>query len=146
MTQEVRFAMDAFAVEPTRSHDTDAGTDLHAPSDIDLPAHGSVVVHTGVHVELPPGTKGEILSKSGLNIKHQIVSTGLIDETYNGEIVVRLYNLGDEDYHFQAGDKITQLVISPVIYPKFVQVAPIILSTAPRRDGRGDQGFGSTGR
>ena len=105
-----------------------------------VPAHGSVVVDTKTHVELPQGCAGLIVSKSGLNVKHGLVTTGLIDEGYAGSILVRIYNHSDEDYFFDAGDKVTQLVVIPVRYEPLEIVDSI--------DGgeRGDGGFGSTGR
>ena len=125
---------------PNRAHDTDAGADIRCVRDFTVPSMCSVVVNTGLHVELPPNTKCEIKSKSGLNINHGILTTGLIDEGYTGAIKVRVYNFGSEDYHFSAGDKITQLVVSQVCYPTYKQVDAI--------DGseRGNAGFGSTGK
>ena len=124
---------------PTRAHDTDAGADLRCVMDTTVPAHGSVTINTGVHVELPPNTDAEIWSKSGLNINNGIIATGLIDEGYGGSIRVKLYNLSDEDYTFRAGDKITQLVVRPVLYPTYEQVFSI------QSGERGDGGYGSTG-
>lgn len=136
----VKVKLDDGAYLPERFHATDAGADLRTPFAFTLPAHKAAIVDTGVHVQLPAGTKGEIKSKSGLNIKHDIIAAGLIDEGFTGSITVKLYNLGDNDYHFEAGDKITQLVISNVRYEEFVDVDEI--------DGgeRGNAGYGSTGR
>ena len=101
---------------------------------------GSAVIHTGVHVQLPPNTVGMLKSKSGLHVRSGITSEGVIDEGYTGEIVVRLENYGDYSYIFERGDKITQLVVMPVAYPTFVEVDEI------GGGERGDDGFGSTGR
>ena len=79
-------------------------------------------------------------SKSGLNVKHGIVSEGVIDEGYTGTILVRLYNHGPRAVQFRRGDKITQLVVLPVEYPDVVQAEEI--TGGPR----GDDGYGSTGR
>ena len=65
---------------PTKAHAADAGWDLYAPEDVTVPARGSVTINTGVHVQLPRGTAGLIVSKSGLNVKHNLTSTGLIDQ------------------------------------------------------------------
>lgn len=105
-----------------------------------VPAHGNVIVDTGVHVALPCGCAGLLVSKSGLNVKHDITSTGLIDEGYTGSIVVKLYNHGGEDHEFEAGDEITQLVVIPVVCEPLKQVSAFNPSE------RGDNGFGSTGR
>lgn len=132
--------LDNGAYMPSRGHETDAGLDLRTPKAVTVPAYGSVAVDTGVHVELPRGCAGLLVSKSGLNVKHDITSTGLIDEGYTGSIVVKLYNHGGEDYKFEAGDKVTQLVVTPVICESLEQVSAFNPSE------RGDNGFGSTGR
>ena len=136
----MKIMLDNIARMPSRSHETDAGLDLRTPEAGTIPAHGSVAVDTGVHVELPHGCAGLLVSKSGLNVKHDITSTGLIDEGYTGSIVVKLYNHGDRDYHFYPDDKITQLVVIPVRYE------PIELVEDFDESERGDAGFGSTGR
>ena len=128
------------AYAPTRAHETDAGLDIKSRESQIIPAKESAVFHTGVHVELPKGTAGVLISKSGLNMKWGITSTGLIDEGYTGEIVVKLYNNSGYDYWVEAGDKISQLVIVPVYY---TQVE--LVNTLEETD-RGNAGFGSTGR
>lgn len=132
--------LDAGAYMPSRAHTTDAGLDLRTPKNVTVPAYGNVIVDTGVHVALPHGCAGLLVSKSGLNVKHDVTSTGLIDEGYTGSIVVKLYNNGPEDYELASADKITQLVVVPVICEPLEQVS------AFRPSERGDNGFGSTGR
>ena len=136
----VRVQLEGGAHMPVRAHSTDAGADIRCVEGFTVPAHGSSVIDTGVHVQLPPNTKLEIKSKSGLNVRHGIVTTGLIDEGFTGRILVRVYNLSDEDYTFDAGDKVTQVCLSPVLYP--------IYTLVERVEGgeRGDGGYGSTGR
>jgi dUTP pyrophosphatase len=132
--------LDEDAYMPERAHETDAGADLRTPFDVPIPAHSSAVVDTGVHIELPEGTVGVLKSKSGLNVKHGITSSGVIDEGYTGSIVVKLYNNSDKNVVLTAGSKITQLLILPVFYHGFEQVDMI------GGGERGDSGFGSTGR
>lgn len=132
--------LDNGAHMPSRAHDADAGLDLRTPIPVTVPAYGSVAVDTGVHVALPQGCAGLLVGKSGLNVSHDITSTGLIDEEYTGSIVVKLYNHGGEEYGFEAGDKITQLVVIPVVREPLEQVS------AFNATERGDNGFGSTGR
>lgn len=132
--------LDNGAYMPSRGHEADAGLDLRTPKAVTVPAYGSVAVDTGVHVALPYGCAGLLVSKSGLNVRHGITSTGLIDEGYTGSIVVKLYNHSGEDYEFEAGDKVTQLVVVPVIREQLEQVSAFNLTE------RGDNGFGSTGR
>ena len=86
----MKIKLDSDAFVPVREHSTDAGMDIRAKENKVVPANDSEVFRTGVHVRLPEGTAGILVSKSGLNVKYDITSTGLIDEGYNGEIVVRL--------------------------------------------------------
>lgn len=132
--------LDDGAYMPTRGHETDAGLDLRTPKAVTVPAYWHKTVDTGVHVALPHGCAGLIVSKSGLNVRHDITCTGLIDEGYTGNIVVKLYNHGGEDWEFEAGDKIAQLVVIPVVCEPLEQVS------AFNPTERGDNGFGSTGR
>lgn len=137
----MKITLDKGAHMPERAHDTDAGMDLRTPVDVTVPAHGSAVVDTGVHVQLPANTVGMLKSKSGLNVKHGLTSEGVIDVGYTGAIKVKLYNHTSYPYAFNAGDKITQLVILPLAYVgELEQVSELDDSD------RGDSGFGSTGR
>jgi dUTP pyrophosphatase len=138
----MKIKLDSGAFMPTRAHPTDAGLDLYCPmgeGQIVL-AKESVTIDTGVHVELPPNTVGMVKSKSGLNINHGLVSEGVIDEGYTGSVKVKLYNHGGYDYEIHAGDKISQMVILPVIIPELELVDEL----APTE--RGNNGFGSSGK
>lgn len=137
----MKIMLDDGAFLPTRAHPEDAGLDIRAKSDAVVRARQSMVFHTGVHVELPPGTGGLIVSKSGLNVNYDLTSTGLIDRNYSGEIVVKLYNHGFDDYQVHAGDKITQLVVIPLWYDPIIEVVNHL-----EERGRGNNGFGSSGR
>ena len=137
----MKIVLDKGAFAPVRAHQTDAGLDLRTPVEFTIRPHDSYVIDTGVHVELPEGTFGQLFSKSGLNVKNSIVSLGgTIDEGFTGSIVVKLYNEGDEEYHFRAGDKIVQMVILPYLAPK-IEFSDKLTETA-----RGNSGFGSSGR
>ena len=137
----MKIKLDEGAFAPVRAHTTDAGLDLLAKRSIRVPAHGSAVIGTGVHVQLPKGTAGILISKSGLNVNHDLTSTGLIDEGYTGEIMVKLYNHGEDSYQVKAKDKISQLVVVPVMY-----VDVELVENLEETGERGDNGFGSTGR
>lgn len=132
--------LDNGAFLPIREHSTDGGLDLKSPVDCYIQPGDSAAIDTGVHVQLPPNTTGEVVCKSGLNVNHGLICSGLIDEGYSGSIVIKLYNLGKEPYYIKAGDKIAQLVIRPVLYLTPAQVDKI------EGGERGDNGFGSTGR
>lgn len=139
-SRKVMVQLDDGAFMPERAHDTDAGADIRTPESFVLPAGGSHTVNTGVHIQIPSNTKCDIRSKSGLNTNHDIISEGLIDEGFSGEIRVRLHNLSDEPYTFNRGDKITQIVVTPVYYPEFEEVEQV------EGGERGENGYGSTGR
>ena len=129
------------AFKPERAHSKDAGLDIRSRNCAVISPHSGATFHTGVHVQIPEGCCGLLVSKSGLLVKHKLSSTGLIDEGYCGEIVVELYNRGYEHYLVEIGDKITQLVILPV---KYVNVE--IVDEFDQQTERGSDGFGSTGR
>lgn len=136
----MRVKLDAGALAPTRAHDTDAGLDIYAAEKAVIPPHSYAVVRTGTHIELPKGCAGLLVSKSGLCSKHGITTTGLIDETYSGEILVTMFNNSDREKYIRPWDKITQLVVIPVRY-EAVEIADELPCV-----GRGENGFGSTGR
>ena len=138
-----KVALDEGAVAPTRAHDTDAGLDLYLPTNhepVVLRRGDSLVIDTGVHIEIPVGCAGMIASKSGLNINFGILSTGVIDAGYPGSIRVKLYNQGPMHHRFEPGDKISQILILPVLLWGVEVVDKI------GGGERGDNGFGSTGR
>lgn len=124
----------------TTAHDTDAGYDLYSRTTMVIHPRGSAVFDTGVHVELPKGTMGLLFSKSGLNVKHGITSEGIIDEGYTGSICAKLYNNTDDIYVVNEGDKITQLIVVPILKPDLEVVKELSASE------RGNNGFGSSGR
>lgn len=133
--------LDPGAHAPTRAHATDAGLDLYAMTDGTIPAGGAATFRTGVHVKLPPDKAGILLPKSGLMTRRDILTFGVIDEGYEGEIMVRAQNRGAEAYHVHAGDKITQMLVVPVCYEP-VEIVDDFAHTSER----GANGFGSTGR
>ena len=141
---KVKIMLDDGAYMPTRAHKVDAGMDLYARESKVVPARGSAEFDTGVHIELPCSylyrTAGFLKSKSGLNVKHGIVSEGVIDVGYTGSIKVKLYNHSYNDYRVNKGDKISQLVIIPVLTPELELVDEL------EETERGNGGFGSTGR
>lgn len=136
---QMAVSLDDGAYMPERAHGEDAGLDLRTPVGFTLFSWSSTTIDTGVHVQLPPGTCGLLVSKSGLNVNSGITSTGLIDEGYSGSIRVKLYNHDERPMAFEPGDKISQLVVLP-----FVRAEPFEGEVVGGE--RGDGGFGSTGR
>lgn len=140
MCSVLKIKLDECGIAPTRAHDTDAGLDLYAPLDFFVKPGGRFCVYTGVHIELPAGTFGAIKSKSGLMLNHGIIVDGTIDEGYRGQIGVVIFNLSKKQVDFKKGDKIAQLVVCPVEYPR-VEISEELTTSS-----RGTGGFGSTGR
>lgn len=137
----MKIVLDEGAYLPEKAHRADAGYDLRTPKKVVIRRHESVCIDTGVHMQIPDGWYGQLFSKSGLNVKHDIVSLGgTVDSGFTGSIVVKLYNLGEEDYVFEAGDKIVQIVLMPCGNFYMTQVDEL------EETERGDNGFGSTGK
>lgn len=140
----IQFYLDEGAMLPSRAYPQDAGIDLRSPSDFCVPPHGSTVIDTGVHAIIPEGYCGLLVSKSGLNVRNSITSTGLIDSGYTGSIKVKLYNHGDRKYWVAYGDKISQLLVIPYVAEPFKIIDGRQFSEIQTE--RGEKGFGSSGR
>lgn len=142
---EVRFQrLRAGATLPSRAHEGDAGLDLFAAEPAHLGPGERWSVGTGVAVEIPTGHAGLVLPRSGLAREHGIAlvnSPGLIDSGYRGEVRVLLLNTDPaEVYRVRAGDRIAQLLVTPIAAAEPVEAEALAES------GRGDGGFGSSGR
>lgn len=122
---------------PSRAHYNDSGADVFAAQGVIIPAHSVVSVPTGVGLELPDGYDVVVHCKSGLSKKGIWASNAPVDAGYRGEIHAILYNTTNEDYIVEAGDKIGQFVLRPVIYADFV---------TELGEDRGSNAFGSTGK
>lgn len=128
---------------PVRAHFDDAGIDFFAPKEFTVPARGSYLIDLMVEVQIPIGYFGKMESKSGLMTKHGVVCAGgVIDSGFRGSIKVRMENHGDEDYHFNQGDKVVQMVIMPCL----LDTCTIVPYLDPSESGRDASGWGSTGR
>lgn len=137
--EKIKITLDKGAKAPERAYPTDAGADLFSMEDVYIPKNSYRTISTGVHIQLPHGYFGLLQSKSGLNKKRGITCRGVIDEGYTGEILATVQNIG-EGYQIKKGDKITQLIILPCVYPEFETVESI------QGGERGNGGFGSTGK
>lgn len=120
-----------------------AGADLCSAEDGVIPPGERRLFRTGVCIELPTHIEGQIRPRSGLALKHGVTvlnAPGTIDSDYRGEIAVLLVNHGTETFEVQVGDRIAQLVLSPVVHGHFRMTEHLSQSD------RGANGFGSTGR
>ncbi|TMK71349.1 MAG: dUTP diphosphatase [Actinobacteria bacterium] len=129
---------------PSRAHDGDAGLDLYAAVSATIDPGERATVATGIAIEVPAGHAGLVLPRSGLAARHGIAlvnAPGLIDAGYRGEIKVLLLNTDrTEPFEISVGDRIAQLVLTPVAEADTVEVAELAGSA------RGEGGFGSSGR
>ena len=132
------------ALLPTRAHEGDAGLDLYACEAAHIGPGERWSVGTGVGVEIPTGHAGLVLPRSGLARDHGIAlvnAPGLIDSGYRGELRVLLLNTDPaETFRVEPGERIAQLLITPIATPEPVETAKLGDSV------RGDGGFGSSGR
>jgi dUTP pyrophosphatase len=131
---------------PHYAHSGDAGLDLCSAESAILSTGSRRLIRTGIAIELPANTEGQIRSRSGLALEHGIIvfnSPGTIDSGFRGEICVLLANFGVEDFAVTQGMRIAQLVISQVRSVDVIEVPE--LSTLTRSD-RGTDGLGSTGK
>jgi dUTP pyrophosphatase len=130
------------AVLPSYAHPGDAGLDLYSAVSASLDPGESKLIGTGISIELPPNTEGNVRPRSGLALKHGVTvlnSPGTIDAGYRGEVGIILINHGRVRFEVQQGMKIAQLVVTPCVAVD-VQEAPDLAGSA-----RGHGGFGSTG-
>ena len=130
---------------PTYGSTEAAGADLYACIDepITIQPGESVFVPTGLAMELPKGYAGLIYARSGLACKRGLApanKVGVVDSDYRGEFVIVLHNHGSITQTIQHGERIAQLVITPVFTPGFIEIDE--LSATERSAG----GFGSTGK
>jgi len=121
-----------------------AGMDLRAllPSPIRLGPGERALVPTGLRLAIPRGYEGQVRPRSGLAVRHGVTivnAPGTIDADYRGEVKVVLINLGQEPVEIGPGERIAQLVISPVVHTRVVRVESLAETE------RGEAGFGSTG-
>lgn len=136
---KLKVVLDPGAIMPTRAHETDAGLDLYAKHNAVIRPNTWANFDTGVHVAIPKDFVGLVTSKSGLMTKEGLTSRGTIDSGYTGSIRVALFNHGKKTVVIKKGQKISQLVILPIVTPE-LEVVDELEDT-----DRGTGGFGSTG-
>ena len=133
------------AVLPTYGSEYAAGADLYACMDepVTINPHSTVMIHTGLAMEIPAGYAGLIFARSGLASKRHLApanKVGVVDPDYRGEFMIALHNHSDEAQTVEPGERIAQLVITPFITAAFHETDELSDTV------RGEGGFGSTGR
>jgi len=126
---------------PTKNNDSDTGFDVYSVESKVIPARGSAVVDVGLDfADITPGFWVRVEGRSGLGFKHGIAPhPGIIDSGYRGNAGIKLYNLTDNDYEIQKGDRIAQFVVYRN-YTVNVSEGEVVESD------RGANGFGSSGK
>lgn len=127
---------------PTYGSPFSAGADLYALAKTSVAPGETVVIHTGIALEIPEGYGGFLYARSGLATKRGLApanKVGVIDSDYRGEIMVSLYNQSSVQQTIEEGERIAQLVIAPY------QKASFVLCEELDQTQRGEGGFGSTG-
>lgn len=132
------------AILPTYGSECAAGADLYAcePTEIVIKSGETVVIHTGIALEIPSGFAGLIYARSGIATKRGLApanKVGVIDSDYRGEIMVALHNHSATEQKIAVGERIAQLVITPYITAYFCESDELDDTV------RGVGGFGSTG-
>ncbi len=133
------------AIIPTRGSKQAAGYDLYACIDkpISIKPHETVRISTGLSIELPEGTFGAVVARSGIATKRGLAPAnkiGICDSDYRGEYIVALHNHSDQTQCVEPNERIAQLIVMPFIPVKFEFVDELSYTE------RGDGGFGSTGK
>lgn len=140
MKLKIKLHSDGYA--PTRATDGSAAMDLRARGYHDLMPGARALIPCGIFVEIPPGYVGQVCPRSGHTLKLGVTvlnAPGLIDSDYRGEVGVILANFGHDSLMIMPGDRIAQLMITPVVTCDIVTVDEL------SETQRGAGGFGSTG-
>lgn len=130
------------AILPRYAHESDAGMDLCSVEEKIIKPRETVLIKTGIIIELPKDTEAQVRPRSGLALKNSITvlnSPGTVDEGYRGEIGVILINHGKDDFKIEKGMRIAQMVIKPIIKVNVIEVKEV------NDSDRMANGFGSTG-
>lgn len=130
---------------PTYGTEFSAGADLYAclDEDVTIAPGETKKIPTGIAMELPNGTAGLIYTRSSLGTKRGLApanKVGVVDSDYRGEFLIFLHNHGSEAQTVVNGDRVAQLVVTPVFTPGFVEAQELTDTL------RGEGGFGSTGK
>ena len=132
------------ATVPTYGSLYSAGADLYAciEENLVIAPHETVLIKTGLSIEIPEGYAGLIYARSGLASKKGLApanKVGVVDADYRGEVMVALHNHSEKSAEIECGERVAQLVIAPFLKAEF-NVVESLSDTV-----RGDGGFGSTG-
>lgn len=129
------------AVLPTFAHPADAGMDLYAVETVTIESGERVQIKTGIAMAIPMGFVGLIWDKSGVSQKFGLKTFGgVIDSGYRGEVLIGLLNTSPENFTFEAGQKVAQMLIQKIEHPNILEVMEL------DETDRGEGAFGSSGK
>jgi len=139
----IKFKLENGAVLPSYETGGSSGMDVRSVEDCVIESNSWKLISTGLFPETPSGYEIQVRSRSGLAAKYGVFvlnSPGTVDSDYRGEIKIILANMGSEIFKISKGDRIAQLVVSPVTKATVISVDTI------SNTERGVGGFGSTGK
>ncbi|MBQ6540129.1 MAG: dUTP diphosphatase [Oscillospiraceae bacterium] len=133
------------AVVPSYGTPGSAGADIYALADREITVRPgeTVLIHTGIALEIPEGYVGMVCARSGLALKRDLApanKVGIIDSDYRGELMVPLHNHGKDEQTITPFERIAQLIVAPYVTAEFAEAEEL------KDTERGKGGFGSTGR
>jgi dUTP pyrophosphatase len=138
----VDFTLESGAQAPYKKYVGDAGWDLFVNEDTDIMPGETKDIHTGVRMKMPGGIFARITGRSSTMRKHGLlVSEGIIDNGYTGELFVAIHNLNSEVFHVKQGMRLAQVIFQKIEDIRWCKVDGIQMSVFDRNE----DGFGSTG-
>ena len=127
------------------NYDSDSGFDLYSSDEYTIPAFGRMLIPTGISFQIPQDFEIQVRPKSGLALNHGLTvlnTPGTIDEGYNGEVKVIVFNTNPEPFTITRGMKIAQAVVARCVTGRWVNLEKV---EKLGNTERGNNGFGSTG-
>ncbi len=132
--------LSATAIVPSYAHEHDAGMDFYSSETATILPGERRAISTGIAIAIPSGYVGLVWDKSGIALQHGLKTmAGVIDAGYRGEVRIVMHNASHKAHTVQAGTKIAQMLVQPVVQKKIVEVREL------DETSRGEKGFGSTG-
>lgn len=145
-TYTIEYVYKSVNPEPSYAYPTDSGFDLRANETVHFSGFERKLVSTGLFLDIPEGFEIQVRTKSGLALNQGLVvlnSPGTVDQGYTGEIKVILMNMNNLPITVEAGQKIAQAVLCPVVQGKNINLKRVL--NIDEKD-RNENGFGSTGK
>lgn len=127
---------------PWRKRDTDAGYDLYSCMGVTINPGSVESIYTGIRISTPPGWYYIIHGRSSMFANGIIALQAVIDATYTGPIYIMLYNISDQSYCVDIGDRIAQIIFHNIVHANIVEIERF----SDQYDVRGESGWGESGK